>query len=213
TFTPDSPLAADTTYTAKVSGAQTSSGATMASPDTWTFTTAQPTPPPGQCPCSIWPDSTQPAVAAANDPSPNNLGVKFTTDENGWITGIRFYKGPGNTGTHIGSLWDASGDLLGSVTFTNETTQGWQQANFSSPVAVTAGTTYVASYFAPNGDYAYNLAAFANSGVDNPPLHVLQDGVDGGNGVFSYGGSPAFPTSSYDAINLWVDVVFTTTAP
>ena len=30
---------------------------------------------------------------------------------------------------------------------------GWHQAMFSSPVAVTANTTYVASCYAPNGRY------------------------------------------------------------
>ena len=73
------------------------------------------------------------------------------SDENGWITGIRFYKGSGNTGTHTGSLWTANGMLLATGTFTNESSQGWQKLDFSTPVAVTAGTTYVASYFAPNG--------------------------------------------------------------
>ena len=85
--------------------------------------------------------------------------------DNGWITGIRFYKGSGNTGTHVGSLWTANGTLLGQVTFTNESATGWQQANFSSPIAVTAGTTYVASYLAPNGGYADDSNYFASSGV------------------------------------------------
>ena len=56
----------------------------------------------------------------ANDPKAVNVGVKFTATENGYITGIRFYKGASNTGTHVGSLWTASGTLLGQVTFTNE---------------------------------------------------------------------------------------------
>ena len=63
--------------------------------------------------------------------------MKFTASANGWITGIRFYKGASNTGTHIGSLWDSSGDLLGSVTFTNESASGWQEADFATPIAVT----------------------------------------------------------------------------
>ena len=33
------------------------------------------------------------------------LGVKFRSDVAGYITGIRFYKGAGNTGTHVGHLW------------------------------------------------------------------------------------------------------------
>ena len=56
TFTPTNSLAADTTYTVTISGAQDSSGETMTSPYTWTFTTSAASS--GQCPCSIWPDVT-----------------------------------------------------------------------------------------------------------------------------------------------------------
>ena len=62
---------------------------------------------------------------------------------NGYITGIRFYKGSGNTGTHVGHLWTSTGTLLATATFSNETASGWQQVNFATPVAITAGTTYV----------------------------------------------------------------------
>ncbi len=205
TFTPSSSLAPDTTYTATVSGAQTSSGATMSSPDSWSFTTAG-----SQCPCSIWPSTATPAVASSGDTSAVNLGVQFTPSANGWVSGIRFYKGSGNTGTHVGELWTASGTLLGQVTFTSESASGWQEADFSSPIAVTAGTTYVASYFAPNGDYSINSAYFASAGVTNGPLTAPQSSaVSPGNGVYAYSGSPAFPNSTYNASNYWVDVVFT----
>jgi len=166
------------------------------------------------CPCSIWPASTLPSVASVSDTGSVNLGVQFTPQENGWITGIRFYKGSANTGTHVGSLWTASGTLLGQVTFTGESATGWQQANFSSPIAVTSGTTYVASYFAPNGGYADDSGYFGSSGVLNPPLYVPPSAsVSGGNGLYGYGSSPGFPTSTYNGSNYWVDVVFTTTAP
>ena len=201
------PLSNDTTYTATLSGAEDDTGAAMSNAYSWSFTTAQATPPSGQCPCSIWPDSAQPSIPSANDTSSVNLGVEFTAAENGWITGIRFYKGAGNAGTHVGSLWDASGDLLGQVTFTGESTAGWQQANFSSPIAVTAGTTYVASYLAPNGGYAVDVGGLA-SAVTNAPLTALANG-----GVYTYASSSAFPTSTYNSSNYWVDVVFTTTAP
>ena len=171
-------------------------------------------PPPNapSCPCSIWPSSAQPSVASVSDTAAVNVGVQFTTLGSGYITGIRFYKGTSNTGTHVGSLWTTGGTLLGQVTFTNETASGWQQANFSSPIAVTAGTTYVASYFAPNGGYADNSGYFTNSGVDNPPLDAPESSaVSGGNGVYSYGSSPGFPNSTYNGSNYWVDVVFNST--
>ena len=204
-FAPASALAPDTTYTATVSGAQTTSGATMSSPYSWSFTTAG-----SQCPCSLWSSTTQPSIATSGDTSSVNLGVEFTPSASGWITGIRFYKGSGNTGTHIGTLWTTGGSLLGQVTFTNESASGWQQANFSSPIAVTAGTTYVASYLAPSGDYSIDSAYFASNGVTNGPLTAPQSSaVSPGNGLYGYGGSLTFPSNTYNATNYWVDVVFT----
>ena len=89
----------------------------------------------------------------ANDTTAVELGVKFHASANGLITGIRFYKGPQNTGPHVADLWSSTGTLLATATFTNETASGWQQVNFSNPVAITAGTTYVASYHT-DGDYS-----------------------------------------------------------
>src|SRR5262249_22016974 len=80
----------------------------------------------GACPCTIWPASPTPAVASAPDNASVNVGVKFRSDQNGFITGIRFYKGAANIGTHVGRLWTAGGTQLASATFTNETASGWQ---------------------------------------------------------------------------------------
>src|SRR5581483_4660408 len=126
----------------------------------------------------------------------------------GSVTGVRFYKGPLNTGVHIGNLWSSAGTLLASATFTNETASGWQQVNFAAPVAIQANTTYVVSYFAPQGEYAFDGSFFANSGVTNGPLHALSNAEGGGNGVFNYGSTSSFPSQSFNATNYWVDVVF-----
>ena len=138
-----------------------------------------------------------------------NVGVKFRSDLAGFITGIRFYKGTGNTGTHVANLWTTGGTLLATANFSGETATGWQQVNFASPVAITANTVYVASYFAPLGHYAGDNGFFATTGVDNGPIHLLQDGVSGGNGVYVYGSASAFPSSTWQSSNYWVDVVFT----
>ena len=159
------------------------------------------------CPCSIWPSTAQPAVAADPDTSAVELGVKFQSDKDGFITGIRFYKGKTNTGTHVGTLWSSTGQMLAKAAFTNETATGWQQVNFA-PVAITANTTYVASYLAPKAHYSVTEPYF-NGGVDNPPLHALANSVSP-NGVYKYGGG--FPTATWNSSNYWVDVVFTTTA-
>jgi hypothetical protein len=96
------------------------------------------------------------------------------------------------------------------VTFSGETASGWQQMLFSSPVAVTAGTTYIVSYHTNVGEYSDNGAYFG-SDVSNPPLHGVANGVNA-NGVYLYSSSSAFPTQTYNSSNYWVDVVFGTTS-
>src|SRR4029453_7165605 len=125
--------------------------------------------------------------------------------------GVRFYKSAANTGTHVGNLWSSTGTLLGTATFSGETASGWQQVTFSPAVAIAANTVYVASYRCPNGHYSGNANYFTPQGVDNPPLHALATGVSGGNGVYAYGATSPFPTSTYNAANYWGDVMFSTT--
>ena len=189
TFTPNAALAASTTYTANVSGAKDLANNTM-SPVSWSFTTAAAS---SGCPCTIWPSSATPAVAADPDNGGIEVGVKFRTTQAGTITKIRFYKGTRNTGTHVGSLWTRTGTKLASVTFTGESPSGWQEATFATPVTVAANTTYVASYYAPAGHYSVSENYFT-SATTRGPLTALQNGTDGVNGVYRYGTSSGFPT-------------------
>ena len=108
-----------------------------------------------------------PTVVDGGDSTANELGVKFRADNDGYITGLRFYKAGNNTGTHIAHLWSSTGTLLGSATFASESAVGWQQVLFASPMPVLANTTYVASYFAPSGHYSGDASYFAATGVDN----------------------------------------------
>src|SRR5262249_45011541 len=85
--------------------------------------------------------STLPADSL-RDPNPVELGLKFRSDAAGVVTAIRFYKPAISTGTHSGHLWTSAGVLLGSVNFTSETASGWQQANFTTPISISANTTY-----------------------------------------------------------------------
>jgi hypothetical protein len=142
-----------------------------------------------------------PAVANFDDPAGIDVGVKFTSDVAGSVTGVRFYKGPDNGGTHTGSLWSATGELLATATFTAESDSGWQSVTFDSPVAIVPGTTYVAAYHTAVGKYAVTVNAFAATGVTQGPLHV-----PAGGGVYRYG-TGGFPSSPANH-NYWVDVNF-----
>ncbi|WP_446744406.1 DUF4082 domain-containing protein [Silvibacterium acidisoli] len=165
---------------------------------------------PKTCPCTIWTPSAVPGTADSGDAGSVEVGLKFRADSDGTVLGVRFYKAATNTGTHIGHLWSSTGTLLGTATFTGESSSGWQQVNFSSPIQVVANTTYIVSYYAPNGHYSADTSAFATAGVDAPPLHALANGADGSNAVFVYASAGgAFPNVSFRASNYWVDVVYT----
>jgi len=157
---------------------------------------------------NIWSSSAAPVLSDSGPDAPIEVGVRFTADTSGYVTGIRFYKSAGNAGPHIGSLWNATGTLLAQATFVGETFSGWQQINFAAPVPITPHTIYVASYHTTSGHYSRDRSYFAGSGVDNSPLHALADALSGGNGVFAYSAASAFPANSILASNYWVDVAF-----
>ena len=148
-----------------------------------------------------------PDTPADSDGAAVELGMKFRSTVAGKVTGVRFYKGAGNTGTHVGHLWSSSGAKLASVTFTAETDSAWQVARLATPVSIAPNTTYIISYYAPDGHYAGDnggLSTAKNAGV----LKGLANGEDGPNGVYRYGAGAAAPVDSYQSSNYFVDVVF-----
>jgi hypothetical protein len=207
TLQPGASLQPSTTYTATLvsgpSGIKDTSGNALASDFTWSFTTASGP----ACPCSLFSPSAVPQVAAETDATAYELGMRFKSDVAGYVTALRFYKGTGNTGTHMGHLWSGTGTQLASATFTNETATGWQQVTFTSPVAIAANTVYIASYTDPAGHHALTRPFFTTA-YNNVPLHAPADGDGGGNGVYTE--DSGFPDQSSQASNYWVDVVFVT---
>lgn len=166
------------------------------------------------CPCGLFGTNYVPSTTATTDPTTYELGVRFESSVAGWVTGVRFYKGAGNNGTHTGSLWSASGQLLASGTFEGETATGWQTLQFATPVPIAANTVYVASYYDPDGHYAQELNKLAYP-LSNPPLTALGTNLvtpGQGNGVYFVGG-PGFPTESYESSSYAVDPIFTATQP
>ncbi|MGO4833173.1 DUF4082 domain-containing protein, partial [Rhizobiaceae sp. 2RAB30] len=131
--------------------------------------------------------------------------VKFTSSSAGQITALKFYRSTADTGTDILDLWSATGTKLASATFSNTTATGWQTVQLTTPVTITANTTYVASYHT-NGAYVAR-SNFFTSAVTSGALTAPASG----NGVYAYGGTSSagvFPTSSFNATNYYADVVF-----
>jgi hypothetical protein len=153
---------------------------------------------------SLFPSQT-PRRTTCDDGAGVELGMKFAVAVDGEITAIRFYRGSGNTGTHYGALWSATGQKLASVKFTNETGTGWQKARIT-PVKVKAGASYIVSYHAPRGHYAADEYYF-NTACEQGPLSATES-------MYRYGPTAGmFPNESWRATNYWVDVCYTQTAP
>lgn len=203
TFTPSAALNGFVTYSVSMT-AKDPTGVALSSGGTWSFTTVKPDPAPGTCPCGLFTDSTTPSILQVTD-SPVTLGVKFQSSLAGTISGIRFYKSSGNTGTHVGTLYDANGGILASATFGSESTSGWQTVLFSTPVAISANTTYVAAYTSPTGTYSVTPGDFSGAGITRSPLSA-------GTNAGAYAYPTGFPGSSSTS-NYLVDVVFNKPTP
>ena len=134
------------------------------------------------------------------------IGVKFKTAVAGDITGIKFYKTAGNEGTHTAQLYTANGTLLASEISKNETDSGWQTAMFTTPVDITANTTYIAAYHSSLGNYVSTPLGLQTA-ITNDPLTALADSTDGINGLYKYTNDPALPDTGYQSSNYWVDVI------
>lgn len=145
-----------------------------------------------------------PAVLSSADTGATELGLRFTTAAAGKVTALRFWKGTGSTGTHTASLWTSGGKRLTTVTFANESASGWQQASLTTPVSLTVGQTYVASYFAPAGRYAYTAPT-------TYPITVAP--LTAKSGVYAHSSRSTFPKRTPGtATNYFVDVVFVPSA-
>lgn len=206
-FTPSQPLRVATTYTATIAGAVDAAGHPMAAPFSWSFTTGP------ACPCTLLPDTAAPGTPPSDDAQPVELGLRFDSDVTGAITGVRFFKGAGNDGTHVGELWTEAGQLLASATFTDETATGWQEVRFASPVLIDRNAGYVAAYHTDAGHYAETndgLQGFTDSGS----LHVLPRSPGlGTGGVYAYGPGGTFPGQTFQASDYWVTPVFVPSLP
>ncbi len=147
-----------------------------------------------------------PSVPNFTDSVSYELGMKFQSTTVGQISAVRFWKAPSETGTHVGKIWTATGTLLKSVTFTNETGSGWQEQLLDTPVNIQANTTYVVSVNV-NSHY---VATYDQLG--SPIVNAnLSSVADGNNGVFN-GTAGAFPSGSYRNTNYFRDINFVAVA-
>jgi hypothetical protein len=152
---------------------------------------------------SFWTRTTtfKPAPPRHADRSPVELGTRFTAAQDGWVAGVRFFKAAGEKGTHTGSLWDAKGERLASVSFTAESSSGWQEARFGKTVPIKAGEVYIVSYHSDHGTYAGRPSA---TPLRSGPLSSAK----GRTGVYMYGKSRFPHRSNPRNYNYFVDPIY-----
>jgi hypothetical protein len=190
TFTPGAPMPAGA-----VISVATTLGGTAVGSGTWSFTTAALAP----TAVTLWQDSEVPTYPSWNDPSSVQVGTRFTASVAGSVTAIRFYKGAANTGVHTVNLWSGTGTLLASAPSTAKSAAGWQTVALPTPIALTAGATYIASYYSTTGGYAATPGELTSVRT-RTPLSTL---VDGGAYVYGTGFPGATSSTGYG-----VDLVF-----
>src|SRR5207344_1640447 len=103
TLTPSSALSGSIVYTATIkggsSGVKDLAGNALASDYTWSFTTAA-SGGGGGSTSTVFQVTDVPTAPLNNDGTAIEIGFRFRASQDGFITGVRFYKGSGNTGTH-----------------------------------------------------------------------------------------------------------------
>ncbi len=212
-------LALDTEYTATIEGgsgtvAKNAVGIALPSDYSWSFTTTAT----NACPCSLKERGAPTGSVTADDAGALELGVKVKPTTNGYITALRFYKPIISTETtHTGKIWSSTGSQLASVSFTNETDYGWQEARLSTPLQVNENQLYIISYGTTTAVYQATVGG-VNSNLGSGYLVAYADnssenaatGSGNRNGVFTAtaGNYPA--TGSTNGSYYWVDAVFAT---
>ena len=114
------------------------------------------------------------------------LGVKFTADVERHVTGLRFYKAAGQHRHAYREPLDRRRQHCWPRRRSRaRRASGWQTVTFSQPVAITAGTTYVAAVLRTQTATTRRRPAGFELPVDNPPLHALANSTSA-NGVYAY---------------------------
>lgn len=149
---------------------------------------------------SIWSDDVIPQTPASPESRSVTLGVQFSSDVDGVITGVQFYRARTNGGPHRGQLWTESGRLLANTRPLRGSRPGWVTLAFHEPVRIKAGATYVAAYTAPHGQYA------ADQDHLGPKRPAEERNLIAWLGVYTYG--KGVPSSSFNDSNYYVDPVF-----
>jgi len=160
----------------------------------------------------------------AADTNTYTMGVQFSVSLAGCtLTGMWFFSasGAGSLPETIALFAVSGGTLLHSesATWSGAAGSGWVRASFSSPPSLTSGTAYVGAVYDSggfnwySGTHDYWDTGAGSGGITNGPLSAPNNaGAAHGQDAFDGSGPLAFPTSSFQATNYWMDPEVTVTA-
>jgi hypothetical protein len=157
----------------------------------------------GTASASLWNHSDTPSVTSYAW-SKATAGTRWKSSASGRVTQICFYKHADMDAEkpHTGGIWNSSGTLLGSVTFTDETESGWQCKVLAEYVDIIANDYYTVGVYFPSRR-VHTTSYFAQDYTNS----TFTAGTE--NGVHTYSESLAFPTTSSGTDrSWWVDFVF-----
>ena len=117
------------------------------------------------------------------------------------------------TGTHVGHLWDAAGDLLATATFSGETASGWQQVNFATPVADRGKHDVRGIVLRARWATTRSTAAPCTSGMQRRVCTPCRMDHREATESTCLRLDRWIPNNSFNASNYWVDVVFSNVLP
>ena len=151
---------------------------------------------------SLFSSSDTPAVLSDSDTSQVNLGVRFTSSAAGTITGIKYYKSANDTGTHTGSLWSSTGYASGECNL-----HQWDYQRLADRDVQQSGIDHRRHDLRGELPQQWSLRKhrqlFHHRSCQRPLDRARKQ-----QWCLHYGNGNLFPTSTFNATNYWVDVVF-----
>lgn len=164
--------------------------------------------------------SQTPTSTDVNEAAPVTVATVVYFTDNGTVTGGRFYA-PATigAGTYSLALWQltsaTTGTLLASsADYSSPAAGAWNATTFT-PTAVTLNTPYVIGLRSSAGRYTATSSGFQSAGITNGTIVSPQTGTNplGGftisNGLFASGSISAFPGSTFNGGQYFVDVDYT----
>ena len=119
--------------------------------------------------------------------APVELGSALHPAVDGFVTGVRFYKGPANTGTHVGVALGCRGQPLASVTFGGRDGDRMADRAVPRPGRGARGHAYTVSYTAPQGITRRRSCYWPYKARQSAPLNVAR-ASGGAPGVYGHPG-------------------------